>query len=139
AIRESVLCAVENARDMFERTRHVGTEYLQVDRGAQTELGAGNGRRAAVAAVPDRRHTGRKALSGAEPGDVHVLLPADSGLPLDVQGDPLGEVTEPVSEAAVHRVLEVRVRVHEAGDDHRILVLDTRAKLFGRAHRGDPA
>ena len=93
--------------------------------------------RAAVAAVADRGHARGEALRGAEPRDVDVLLPADPRLALDVQRDPLREVAEPVAEASVDRVLEVRVRVHEARDDHRVLVVRAFAELLGRTDRGD--
>ena len=61
-------------------------------------------------------------MRGSELRDVDVLVPADPRLALDVQCDPLGKVAEAVTEASVHRVLEVRVRVHEAGNDHRVVV-----------------
>jgi len=92
---------------VFQRSSWIGAEDLEIDRGAQAELGAGDRGCAAVAAVTDRRDTGGKALRGSELRNVDVLVPADSRLALDVQGDPLREVSEPIAEASVHGVLEV--------------------------------
>ena len=44
---------------------------------------------------------------------------------------------EPVAEAGVDGVLEVRVRVDEAGDDHRARVMRPGAELVDGADRGD--
>ena len=131
------LDAIPDLGEVLERRRRICAEDLEVDGGAQAELRAGHRGRAAVAAVADGRHAGREALRGSEPRDVDVLVPADPRLALDVQGDPLGEVAEPVAEACVHRVLEVRVRVDEARDDHRLFVARAGAELVGSADRGD--
>ena len=120
-----------------ERPSRIGAEHLEVDRCTQAELGARHRGGAAVAAVADGGHTGREALRAPELRDVDVLVPADPRLALDVQGDPLGEVAETVTEASVHGVLEVRVRVDEAGNDHRIVVARAFAEIVGRADRGD--
>ena len=139
AVGEEPFDALPELREALEPGRRVGAEDLEVDRGAQTEIRAGDRRRAAVAAVADGRDAGREALRGAEPRDVDVLVPADPRLALDVQRDPLGEVAEAVAETAVDRVLEVRVGVDEARDDHRVLVVRAGTELVGGADRGDAA
>ena len=55
-----------------------------------------------------------------------------------MQRDPLREVAEPVAEARVHRVLEVRVCVDETGHDRRRFEALAGTELFGRADRRDP-
>ena len=54
-----------------------------------------------------------------------------------MQRDPPGE-PEPVAEARVDRVLEVRVRVHEAGHDRRVLEALALAEIRGAPDRDDP-
>ena len=76
-------------------------------------------------------------MRGPQLRNVDVLVPADSRLALDVQGDPLGEVAEPIAEASVHGVLEMRVRVHETGNDHRIVVARAFSELLHRPDRRD--
>src|SRR5207244_6462420 len=88
AARERVLRAVADGRKVLERARDVSAEHLEVDGRPQAELRTGDGRGTAVAAVADRRHTRAKALSCPEAGDVDELLPADPGLPLDVERHP---------------------------------------------------
>ena len=139
ALGERVAHAVANLGEACERGAGIGTEDLDVDRCPQAQLGARNRRGAAEAAIPDGGHTGRETLRRAELRDVDELVPADPCLALDVQGDPLREVAEPVTEAAVDGVLEVRVRVDEARDDHRVVVARALPELFGGADRGDPA
>ncbi len=56
-----------------------------------------------------------------------------------MQGDPLGEVTQPVAEARVDGVFEMRVSVDEAGDDHRVRVMRPGPELRGPADGGDAA
>ena len=58
----------------------------------------------------------REALGGPEPGDRLHLGAGRARLALDVRQDPRRE-REPVAEAGVDRVLEVRVRVDEARHD----------------------
>ena len=55
-----------------------------------------------------------------------------------MQADPLGEA-ETVAEARVHVVLEVRVGVHEARQDHRFFVVDGVAELLALPDGGDRA
>ena len=106
---------------------------------AEAELGARYSGSAAVAAVADGRDAGRETLGGPQARDVDVLVEADPRLPLDVPGDPLGEVVEAVAKAAVDGVLEVRMRVDEAGKDDRIVVVLSSAQLFRRSDGDDPA
>ena len=134
---ERIAGAIADRGEVLEGPRWIGSKDFEVDGGAQTELRAGHRSRAAVAAVPDRRHPGRKALCCSELGDVDVLVPADPRLALDVQRDPLRKVAEPVAEAGVDRILEVRVRVHETGNDHRIVVPCAFTEVFSRPDRGD--
>ena len=49
--------------------------------------------------------------------------------PLDVLRNPFGEIAQTVTEPSVHRVLEVRVRVDEARQDHRVVVVTLGAAL----------
>ena len=113
-------------------------EDLEVDDRAQAERVAGARGRADEAAVADRRDPRGQALGGAEPGDRLHVLEADPRLPLDVDQDPRRE-RQPVAEARVHRVLEVRVRVDEAGEDDGVRVLDAAPELVPRADRRDAA
>ena len=55
-----------------------------------------------------------------------------------MQADPLCEA-EAVAEARVHVVLEVRVGVDEARQDHRFLVVDGVAELLSLPDGGDRA
>ena len=122
---------------MLERSSWIGAEDLEIDRGAQAEIRAGDRGCAAVAAVADGRDTGGQALRGSEPRDVDVFVPADPRLALDVQRDPFREIAEPVAEAPVHRVLEVRVRVHEPGNDHGVVMARSFAELLDRPDGDD--
>ena len=56
-----------------------------------------------------------------------------------MQRDPLRKVAEPVTEAAVDGVLEMRVRVDEARNDHRVVEARAGPELFGGSDCGDPA
>ena len=121
-----------------ERGGRVAPEHLDVDDRAQPEVGAGDRRGAGVARVADGGDSRREALCRAEAGDrVHVVQP-DPRLALDVELEP-GRELEPVAEARVDRVLEVRVRVHEARHDHRAGMVLALAELVDRADRGDAA
>ena len=139
AVGERVLGPIADPGEMLERARNVRSEDLQVHGRAQAQLRAGNGCSAAVTAVPDRRHARAEAQSRTEARDVDVLLPADLGLPLHVERDPLRKVAQPIAEAGVHRVFEMRVRVDEARQDDRVLVADTGSELVRRPDRGNPA
>ena len=97
----------------------IGPEDLEIHDCSEAEIGTGGRRRAAEAAVPDRGDPRPEALERAQPGDRLHLLELDPALPLDVQRDP-GPEREPVAEAGVGRVLEMRMGVHEAGEDHCI-------------------
>ena len=99
--------------------RRLAAEDLEVDDRAQAELRAGMRTRAAEGEVADGRDARAQALRGAEPRDRLHVGPLEPALPLDVQRDPRAE-GEPVAEAGVDGVLEVRVRVDEARDDRRL-------------------
>ena len=99
-----------------------GAEDLEVDRSPEAEVGACGRGSAAEAAVADRRDTGAQALERTEAGDRLHVLEVDPRLALDMKADPVGE-PEPVAEPCVYVVLEVRVRVHEAGEDHGVVVV----------------
>ena len=73
-------------------------------------------RRRSSCSRPTVGDPGGEALGRAEPRDRLHLPGLDPGFPLDVDQDPRSE-RQPVAEARVHRVLEVRVRVDEAGKD----------------------
>ena len=76
--------------------------------------------------IPDRRHSSAPSRAIAS-----ISSKLDPALPLDVQRDPRPE-REPVAEARIGRVLEVRVRVDEAGEDHRVREVLSRAELARR-------
>src|SRR2546426_11049804 len=118
---------------MLECPGRIGAEDLEIDGGAEAEFGTGDGSCTAVAAVADGRDARGETLCGSELRDVDVPSPVDPRLALDVQGDPFREVTEPVAEAPVHRVLEMRVRVHEPGHDDGVVVARSFAELFRRS------
>ena len=122
---------------MLERPPHVGAEHLEVDDRPQAELRTRDRGRAAVTAVAHRRHARGEAFGRSELGDVDVCLPADARLPLNVQRDPLRKVAQPVAEAAVDRIFEMRMRVDEPRNDGRIVEADPFAQLFGRADGSD--
>ena len=117
--------------------RRVGlAEDLEVDRRAKPEIGARSRRRAAEAAVADGRDSRAQAVERAEPGDRLHVLEGDPRLAPNVQPDPVGE-PETVAEPRVDLVLEVRVGVDEARQDHRFLVVDGVAELFPLPDGGD--
>ena len=121
------------------RDRRVGlAEDLEVDRPAQPEIGAGRRCGAAEAAVADRRDPRAQAVERPQARDRLHVLELDPRLPLDVQSDPIGEA-EPVAEPYVDVVLEVRVRVDETGEDHRLLVVDGVSELLARPDGRDRA
>ena len=126
-------------RDARERRLRVGAERLEVDDRAQPEVGAGDRGRAAEGAVADRGHARAQRLGRAEPRDRDVLVEADPALALHVARDPGREVGEAVAEAAVDRVLDVRVRVDEPRQDRAALVARAGAELGRRADRRDAA
>ena len=76
-------------------------------------------------------------MRGSELRNVDVPSPVEPCLALDVQGDPFREVAEPVAEAPVHRVLEMRVRVHEPGHDDGVVVARAFAEIIGLTDGGD--
>ena len=78
------------------------------------ELGAGGRGGARVAEVADGGDARGKAFGRAEPRDGLHVLDVESRLSLDVERKPLRK-EEAVAEARIHRVLEVRVCVHESG------------------------
>ena len=131
--------ALAQRRKVRHRLLRVGAEHLEIDDRPQPELGRRNRRRTAVAAVADRGDTACKQLRRTEPCDVGVLVPTDPPLALGVEPDPFGEVGEPVAEAAVRGVLQVRVRVYEPRRDHRLRVPNARPDFLARPDRGDPA
>ena len=115
-------CARASARsargsDRPSARRPRGRSFPRSPRSAQAVRG-----RAAEAAVADRRDAGAQAVERPEARDRLHVLAARSALALDVQADPVGE-PEPVSEAGVDVVLEVRVGVDEAREDHRLVVV----------------
>ena len=123
--------------ELRQRLVGIGPEHLEIGDAAEPQLVHRHGRRAAEAAVSDRRDPGAQALGGAEPCDRHVLVPTDPALSVSVQPDPLGEVGQRIPEAGIHRVLEVRVRIDERRDDHRVVVKRPPAELVGVADVGD--
>ena len=66
------------------------------------------------------------------------VLEVDPALPLHVEPDPLGEAKS-VAEPRVDLVLQVRVGVHEAREDHRLGVVLAVAELRPLADAGDGA
>ena len=76
-------------------------------------------RRPGEAVVGDGRHAGAQRLERAEPCDREHVLGAKASLARDVRPDPRAE-RQPVAEAGVVGVLEMRVRVHEARHDRRV-------------------
>ena len=88
--------------------------------------------RAGEREVADRRDPGAEALGRAEPRDRLHVGALEPALALDVRRDP-GAEREPVAEAGVDGVLEVRVRVDEARDDRRVREALALAELAGRA------
>ena len=100
----------------------VGAEDLEVDRSLEPEIRAGRRGGAAEAAVADRRDSGPQAVERPQSRDRLHVLEVDPQLALDVQPDPVRE-REPVAEPGVDVVLEVRVGVDEAGEDHRLGVV----------------
>ena len=98
------------------RSLLVAAEDLEVDdarrpSSCQRErCGAGEAR------VADRRDARAEALGRSEPSDRDVVVPAEPRLSRDVVGEPLAKA-KTVAEAAVDRVLEVAMRVDEAGED----------------------
>ena len=79
-----------------------------------------------------------RALGGAEARDRDHVVEVEPPLAGHVQLEP-GRELQPVAEARIDRVLEVRVRVHEAGRDHRAGVVLAGPELVDRADGGDPA
>src|SRR2546429_1973424 len=122
---------------MLERPGRIGAEDLEIDGGAEAELSTGDRRCTAVTAVADGRDAGGETLRGSELRDVDVRSPVDPRLALDVERDPFREVTEPVAEAPVHGVLEMRVRVHEPGHDDGVVVARAFAEIIGLTDGGD--
>ena len=94
-------------------------EPLQVDDRAQPGLTGRPCDRAGVAAVRDGRDAAGQAGRRSGPGLVEQVGLGLSVLAADVVGDP-GRERHPVAEPCHGGVLEVRVRVHEAGQDHRV-------------------
>src|SRR4029079_5428366 len=96
--------------------RCVPTEDLEVDGRTQARCVRRLGGRACEAAVADGGDAGAKTLVRPVGRDRAHLVEVEKALPPDMQADPRREI-EPVPEAGVHRVLEVRVAVHEARQD----------------------
>ena len=114
------------------------SEDLQVDERPEAEVGTRGRGGADEAAVPDRRDSGLQAPQRSQSRDRLGVGEVDPRLALDVQPDPVREC-EPVAEPAVRLVLEVRVRVDEPGEDHRLGVVLALAELVPRSDRGDHA
>ena len=137
-LRERVRDLLSDALEPLRRGRLVRAEDLEVHDRPETQVGAGGGSRSAEAAVTDRRDPGAKALECAKPGACRHLLEADPPLSLHVQRDPRPE-WKPVAEPRVDGVLEVGVRVDEAGKDHGLGKALALAELRRRADRSDAA
>src|SRR5262249_57810914 len=82
---------------------------------------------------------GGKALGGTQTRDVEEVLELEPALPLHMQPDPVAEVAEPVAEAPVDRVLEMRMGVDESGQDHRVGEPRALAELGGGPDGDDAA
>jgi hypothetical protein len=111
-------------------------EDLEVHDRAQSELSARDRGRTAEARVADSRNPRAETLERAEPRARFHLREADATFALGVDDDPVGEV-ESVAEAAVDRVLEMRVRTDEAGEDRCVRITRALADLGDRADRDD--
>ena len=97
----------------------VGAEHLEEDDRPQAELPAGGRGGARVAVVGGGGDPGAERVGGAGAGDREHLVELEQVLPPDVRLDPRPERL-PVAEAGIDRVLEVRVRVDEAGHDRGV-------------------
>ena len=111
------VCAL--LRPLPLRVGRVDGEDLEVDDRPQPGVRRGARGRAGEAVVGDGRDARAQRLERAEPGDREHVLRVELRLARDVRPDPRAE-RQPVAEAGVVRVLEVRVRVHEAGHDRRL-------------------
>ena len=109
----------------FGHSRVVG-EDLQVDDGAQAELVRGGGGDARVAVVRGGRDPGGERVGSAAARDPEHRLVVERALAQDVRGQPAAERLA-VAEAGIDGVLEVRVRVDEARQDHRPVAMVVRA------------
>ena len=118
--------------------RGILAEDLEEDGRTQARRGGGLRGGADEAAVADRRDAGAEALPGAELCDRAHVVERERVLAPDVQPDPRDE-RQPVAEARIDGVLDVRVAVDEAGDDHAAVEALPLAELGGRADGGDPA
>ena len=116
------------------------SEDLQVDDRSQPELVGGDCRRSGEACVRHRGHARGKALGGAKAGDRGHVLEVEPALSLHVQLEPRAE-REPLAEAGVDRVLEVGVRVDEAGHDRALweIVATVGREVVSRADGQDQA
>jgi hypothetical protein len=101
-------------------------EHFEVHDRAEAELCARDCGGAGKARVGGRRDPAGEACRDAGARDRDVALPVDVALARHVCHQPRAEV-ETVAEAGVHRVLEMRVRVDETGEDRRVVV-----RLVGR-------
>ncbi len=95
----------------------VAPEDLEVDGRPQPELARRCRGRARVAVVGRRRDPGGERVGDAAAGDRHHLVERERPLARDVRSEPGPELL-PVAEARVDRVLEVRMGVDDARDDH---------------------
>ena len=112
--------------ELLRRERRVLREDLEVDDRAQPELG-GRGRGGAGEAVVGGGGDARlQRVGDAEPREREHVLVVEEVLARGVGRDPRSERLA-VAEARVERVLEVRVRVDEARDDHRVVEVRRRA------------
>src|SRR4051812_15298225 len=116
ALREVLLDALERRLEALAGAVGFAPEDLQVDERAQARRRARARRGAAEARVADGRDPGGEALDGAELRERGEVVGLEPPLALDVEPQPRSEL-ESVAEAGVRRVLEVRVRVHEARHD----------------------
>jgi hypothetical protein len=127
AIGEVVLDPRSQLVEAVER-RGVASEDLEVGDRAQPGRGRCRGRRAREAAVADGGDPGAEALVRTDGGDREHVRVVEGLLPLHVHADP-GHEREPVAEPGVDGVLDVRMRVDEAGHDHAPLVVLTPSDL----------
>ena len=84
-----------------------------------------------IVVTPDRRHSCAPTVAIAT-----MSSNVERRLALDVHPDP-GDERQAVAEPGVHRVLDVRVRVDEAGRDHAALEVLAAPEIGSGTDRGD--
>ena len=133
--RQCVDSTVEIVRDRRD-VGIVAAEGLEGHDRAQARGRAGANRCAVIGRVDERRHARAEALGRAELRHRVQSRRTQHGCPAGVRGDP-GPEREPVAEARVRGVLDVRVQVHEAGREHASGQLDqARLGMRPRKSRG---